>query len=297
MYCMDCGQRVQVDAAFCPHCGGAQSAGSAGLARGRLARAGSGHGGTRHTVSLSFDAARWGRGEIVVGVATLVLFIALFLPWFGLDVGGVNLGATGIPGLSLNALDADGWMYITLLVALALMAYLLLSATLEELSLPVSRWQALAGATGLNLLLTVIAFAAIPGGASFDGISAYSYSWSYGAFVGLLAALAAVGGTALYRRESGGMLQIGSTSAPATAGSTVSAATAQRGVPNASQSSKTTAGESAAASPTPARSVEASQQESATCPACGGLIPADSRFCRRCGGSLGDALGAGETSA
>jgi hypothetical protein len=272
MYCMSCGQDVQVDAAFCSRCGEEQSAASAGQAggappSGAPSPPGGGYSGARDTISLSFDAARWSRGELVAGVSTAVLFVALFLPWFGLSVGGVNLGGTGIPGLSLDALDADGWMYITLLVALALMAYLVLRAMLEDLRLPVDRWQALAGATGLNLLLTAIAFAAIPGGASIGGISAYSYTWSYGAFIGLLAALAAAGGAALHRREW--------TASERTLGAV----------------------ESVTASPTSAKSAGAPQRESVACPACRYLNSVDNRFCRQCGGGLGDASGVGQASA
>ena len=34
-----------------------------------------------------FDRARWSRNDQITGVATVVLFIALFLPWFGVRVG------------------------------------------------------------------------------------------------------------------------------------------------------------------------------------------------------------------
>ncbi len=127
--------------------------------------------------SLSFDAARWSRGDLVTGVATLVLLIALFLPWFSVQFAGFS-----IPGLSVDALSAHGWMYITLLVTLAVIGYLVARAVYDDLRLPVPRWQALAGATGIALLLSFIAFVDVPTG----------LGRSYGAFIGLLSTITAV---------------------------------------------------------------------------------------------------------
>ncbi|HXN40034.1 MAG TPA: zinc ribbon domain-containing protein [Solirubrobacteraceae bacterium] len=138
---------------------------------------------------MSFDAARWSRGDLVTGVATLVLLIALFLPWFSVQFVGF-----AIPGLSVDALSAHGWMYITLLVTLAVIGYLVARAVYDDLHLPVPRWQALAGATGVTLLLSFVAFVDAPTG----------LGQSYGAFIGLVSAIAAVVGTVLVRSEERG---------------------------------------------------------------------------------------------
>jgi hypothetical protein len=37
--------------------------------------------------SFAFDAKRWSQAERITGVATLVLFISLFLPWFTYNFG------------------------------------------------------------------------------------------------------------------------------------------------------------------------------------------------------------------
>jgi hypothetical protein len=139
--------------------------------------------------ALSFDAARWSRGDLVTGVATLVLLLALFLPWFSVQFEGIS-----IPGLSVDALSAHGWMYITLLVTLAVIGYVFARAVHEDVRLPVPRWQALAGATGITLLLSFVAFVDAPTG----------LGRSYGAFIGLVSAIAAAVGAVLVRSEERG---------------------------------------------------------------------------------------------
>jgi ribosomal protein L40E len=123
MYCMSCGHEVPTNAVFCARCGAAQAGPPPAQGQGPpAARVGAGqpapHPARPGQSTLSFDATRWSRGEMVAGAATLVLFIALFLPWFSARFGEVT-----IPTLSADAIDAHGWMYITLLVTLAVMGY------------------------------------------------------------------------------------------------------------------------------------------------------------------------------
>lgn len=202
MYCISCGHEISAGARFCRSCGARQEdseqasrpADSTARSDERV-RAGPEPlvAGTRSSAAqwqtLSFDATRWSRGDLVTGVATLVLLIALFLPWFSVQFAGFS-----IPGLSVDALSAHGWMYITLLVTLAVIGYLVARAVYDDLRLPVPRWQALAGATGITLLLSVIAFADVPTG----------LGRSYGAFIGLLSTIAAVVGAVLVRSEERG---------------------------------------------------------------------------------------------
>ncbi|MDA8185133.1 MAG: zinc ribbon domain-containing protein [Actinomycetota bacterium] len=116
-----------------------------------------------------FDARRLATGDRLVGVATLVLFVALFLPWAGL----------GFFGGYASVLALDGWMYLVFLVCLATMVYLALRAVNGlELRLPLPHRQVLAAGTGFMLFLTLIAFLTIP----------TLPHWSLGAFLGLVAA-------------------------------------------------------------------------------------------------------------
>ena len=105
-----------------------------------------------------FDAAKLTKDHKIVAVATLVLFISLFLPWFG--VGGY-LGV----GFSFTVDGLwHGYMYLTLILCLAVLGLLALVAGLNELpfKLPIPEAQAIVVVTSLNALLTVISFLTKP---------------------------------------------------------------------------------------------------------------------------------------
>ena len=69
---------------------------------------------------LQFDAKRWTRADEIAGVATILLFISLFLPWFTISVSASHSG-------SGNGLW-HGWMFITLILCILIVAYLVLRA-------------------------------------------------------------------------------------------------------------------------------------------------------------------------
>jgi hypothetical protein len=106
-------------------------------------------------------------------VATLVLFIALFLPWYGVSIGPISVTADA---------TAHGYMDIVLVLCLVELAYLVAIAGLPELRgrLPLPHDVLLTGINAVNLVLVVIAF--------FDKSGA---GWRFGAFVGLVAAIVA----------------------------------------------------------------------------------------------------------
>jgi hypothetical protein len=122
---------------------------------------------------------RWSQAERTAAIATLVLFISLFLPWYTYSYG---LGSVSVDGLW------HGWMYIVFLVSLAILVYLVARAGFREMpfKMPVSGDQLLLVGSAINLVLTVIAFVDKPGGVGFSGIG-----WGWGAFVGLIAAVVA----------------------------------------------------------------------------------------------------------
>ena len=125
--------------------------------------------------AFAFDARRWTFADRVTGGATLVLLVSLFLPWFGTDGGFFSVSVDGM---------WHGYMVIDLILAVAILGYLVLRAGLASLPLGLSVAAAerlLAGAASLNLLLAVISFATKPAGAN----------WQYGAYIGLAAALVA----------------------------------------------------------------------------------------------------------
>jgi hypothetical protein len=131
---------------------------------------------------MKFDAAQISQEHRIVGIATLVLLISLFLSWFS-----VSLGAIG--SVSASGLSAHGYLYLVLILSIVVIALLAVKAlaiwAFPENS-PVTEDQALLIATGINLVLVVIAFLLKPGGVG-SGVG-----WSFGAFIGLIAAIVAV---------------------------------------------------------------------------------------------------------
>lgn len=126
--------------------------------------------------AFAFDARRWTLADQVTGGATLVLLVSLFLPWFGTDGGFFSVSVDGM---------WHGYMVIAVVLALAILGYLVLRAGFGSLPFGLSTAAAgnlLAGAAGLNLLLAAVSFITKPAGTT----------WQYGAYAGLAAAIVAV---------------------------------------------------------------------------------------------------------
>lgn len=172
MICSQCGNDVTDGSATCPNCG-AQLAPASAAGPAQRSSAG--------TPAYKFDLNRLSRADQIAGIASVVLFISLFLPWFGVSISIVSVTA--------DALTAHGYLWITLILCLVVVGYLGLAAGFEQMpvSLPLSRDQLLLAATGINFVLVLLAFVFKPGGVGSVGVG-----WRFGAFVGLIAAIAAV---------------------------------------------------------------------------------------------------------
>jgi hypothetical protein len=122
---------------------------------------------------------RWSPVERTTAIATLVLLISLYLPWYTYNYG---LGSVSVNGLW------HGWMYLAFLLCLAILVYLVSRAGFSEMpfKMPIAGEQLLLFASVANLVLVVLAFIDKPGGVGFSGIG-----WGFGAFVGLIAAVLA----------------------------------------------------------------------------------------------------------
>jgi len=125
--------------------------------------------------SFSFDMKRWSQAERTTAIATLVLFISLFLPWY-------TFGPLSLDGLW------HGWMYLVFLLCLAILVYLVSRAGFKEMpfKMPMSGDQLLLFGSVINLVLVVISFIDKPGGIGYSGIG-----WGWGSFVALIAAVVA----------------------------------------------------------------------------------------------------------
>jgi hypothetical protein len=137
---------------------------------------GSQHGTPSAASEFRLDLRRLSRVDQTVGIASLVVFIALLLPWYGLSEFGVSF--------SISGTSAHGYLVIALIVALLLVGYLLLRAGWDRfpLNLPLAHGPLLVIGTGLQFLLVIIGF--------FDKPSA-GLDWEIGAYLALIAAVAA----------------------------------------------------------------------------------------------------------
>jgi hypothetical protein len=125
--------------------------------------------------AFRLDLRRLTTADRIIAAASLVTFIALFLPWFGISAGGFSFSESGM--------GAHGWLAIVLIIALVIVAYLVLRAGWDRLPmrLPAAHAPLLLVATGLQLLFVVIAFLIKPGG----------LGWDFGAYLCLAAAIVA----------------------------------------------------------------------------------------------------------
>jgi len=202
MYCSQCGSEVAAGSAACTNCGapqpgfGTQEAQAPGVGSQGAQVPGFGTQGAQTpprpstpSPQFSFDAKRLTRDDQIVGGASLLLLISLFLPWYTASLGSVSVSESGTAG--------HGYLWIVFILALAVVIFMILKAGFETLPfhLPVSPVQLLLGLTGINLVLVLIAFLLKPG--TGDGFLTVSVGWGFGAFVGLICAIAAVGLLAL----------------------------------------------------------------------------------------------------
>jgi hypothetical protein len=206
MKCSQCGSDVAPGAAACPNCGAAQPTYAAqGGANPYATQGGANQGpggwpqqpgmpGAPAPSSFSFDAGRWTRAEQITGGASLLLLISLFLPWFtaSINTKGLGLGAGISDSVSVSGTGGHGYLWLVFIISLAILAFLVIQAGFAQapFSLPVTPQRLLLGLTGLNLLLVLLAFLIKPGTGDTGGISV-SVGWGFGAFVGLICAIAA----------------------------------------------------------------------------------------------------------
>lgn len=137
----------------------------------------------------------WAAGDLLLAGGSVVLAIALFLPWFSASVRlGGRFGPVAAHGSLHGTVDGPrvhGYLWVVPVLVVATLAMLVLRPYLATLtaSLPSLR-QLLLATTGLALLVTLIGFASRPTAGSTAGALGImvSVSWSYGAFLAILAA-------------------------------------------------------------------------------------------------------------
>jgi hypothetical protein len=131
----------------------------------------------------NFDLSRLTTVDRIIAGATLVTMISLWLPWFSVSFTGFGATTTG----SISGTGYHGWLWLEFILALALLGYFAARAAWDQLPfrLPVSDEWLLIGGTGLQFVLILIGFLAMP---SADGLQV---SWDFGAFIALIASITA----------------------------------------------------------------------------------------------------------
>jgi hypothetical protein len=112
----------------------------------------------------------------VVAGASLVVFISVFLPWFGVDLYGNDISVSGM--------TTHGYLVIPIVVELVMIAYLILRAGWDELPfrMPIAHAPLLLIGTAIQFLFVFIGFLDKPG----SGLS-----WEFGAYLALIASAVA----------------------------------------------------------------------------------------------------------
>jgi hypothetical protein len=138
------------------------------------------------TPAAGFDLNRLSTVDRTVGIATLITMISLWLPWFTGHYSVLGETSSG----TISGTGDHGWLWIEFILALLLLAYLVARANWEKLpfNLPVAHSTLLAAGTGVQFLLILLGFFALP---STDGIQGLSVSWDFGAFIALIASIVA----------------------------------------------------------------------------------------------------------
>jgi hypothetical protein len=137
----------------------------------------------------------------VIGGASLLLFLALEMPWY---TTAPRPGVGGLTGSS-NAMVAGGWRWLLWAGCLSVVGYVFLeSVTSFERPTWLRREETLTAITGLNLLLVLIGAlvdSPLPrlGGTRLATLQSAGTSW--GAWIALAAATAAAGASLLALRD------------------------------------------------------------------------------------------------
>lgn len=185
MTCSQCGGPLAEDAAACPQCGAPAGSGAASQTPAHTSPPAATAGPGAAVQGFNFDLGRLSQVETITGIASVVLLISLFLPWFGWDFSYLGVHESG----SISGMSAHGYLWLVFLLCVGIVAFLVLGAGFEELpfTMPMAREMVLLIATGVNLVLVLLAF--FVNGLSL--VDASGVGWSAGAFIGLLAAIVA----------------------------------------------------------------------------------------------------------
>ena len=181
--CPQCGSETSDHAAFCPQCGTTLASGPttpptftsppppSSTQPSTEYRPAPSAGTTSAKSTYNFNAARLSQTDRITGGASVVLFISLFLPWFGAY------------GFTIDGLSDHGYLYIVMLIVVGILVYLGARAGAGKLQInnSVAHNPLMLVASTVNVVFVLLAFLFKPAGTS----------WQYGAFLAVIAAIVA----------------------------------------------------------------------------------------------------------
>jgi hypothetical protein len=152
---------------------------------------------------VDFDRNRLSQGELIAGIAGLVLLIDLWFKWYGVKVSGASGALKGFSiGVSANAWESFGLIDIILfLVAIICIGAAVMRALNRMPDLPYPPATIIAIAGGLALLL--ILFRTISAPIDTNGAPGIDVTRKIGLWIGLLSAAAITYGGWRAMQESG----------------------------------------------------------------------------------------------
>lgn len=176
-----------------PRCGGASGA------RGRVAAP---QASDQTKEGKGLDTSKIGFGEMVAGVSAVLLFVFMFLPWFGVsaDAGGLQFSGNATAWESFSLIDI--LMFLTIVATIVMVVARAAGAMPPDLPAPPGL--IVAGAGALVVLLILFRLLNPPDGPEVIGAS-IDVGRKIGIFLGLIAAAGITFGgyTAANERGSG----------------------------------------------------------------------------------------------
>jgi hypothetical protein len=134
------------------------------------------------------DVDKLNTGEKIAGVSAVLLFIVMFLDWFGVEVSGSSGFSGTVPGAGGSAWDALDFIPIVLVVTIVVaLINVFLRLSDSDYEPPISLNVAVTVLGGLSTLLVLFRIVSPPGFGEFGGVS-IDATLEFGIFLGLLTA-------------------------------------------------------------------------------------------------------------
>ncbi len=128
-----------------------------------------------------FDLKRYTRQDQIIIGASLLAFVALFLPWYGASVDGFSASVSGWS-------TSYGWLGGLLVVAGGVIVLLHRAGAIKLPATPVGPAVLLLGLSAIGTVIVILRWATLPrGGGGVAGTAVYHYGPGAGIYIALIA--------------------------------------------------------------------------------------------------------------